>query len=378
MYYERLVARLARQWIAGDVLNDALNSSKEANKLGMHAIINYLGEHIDNEYIIKDAVEEYILILDEIYKQRLDASISLKLTQIGLDIDEARGSKIIIMDADFSHPPSVIPTIINELNNNDLVIASRYIKGGKIINWPFKRKLISKCAKLLANYILSIKIRDPLSGFFGFKKNILNNIEFDALGYKLLLEIIVKCNNIKVKEIPYIFINRSFGQSKLSIFVMIDYLRSIIRLYKYGRRSVYGIEEHRRSVLFLSKIGRFYTVGLGGLAVNYIISLLLSSLIGEFYGTLGGILSSITSNFILNKVWTFEDNNFKPKHVFKQYGLYLSISSLGAIVQVSLINILSNLYKLDYPLALLIGVGIASISNFLFNKKFTFKENILG
>ncbi len=293
-------------------------------------------------------------------------------------INEARGNKIIIMDADFSHPPSVIPTIINELNNNDLVIASRYIKGGKIINWPFKRKLISKCAKILANYILSIKIRDPLSGFFGFKKNIINNIEFDALGYKLLLEIIVKCNNIKVKEIPYTFINRSFGKSKLSISVMIDYLRSIIRLYRYGRRSVYGIKERRRSVLFLSKAGRFYTVGLGGLAVNYITSLLLSTLIGEFYGTLGGILSSITSNFILNKVWTFEDNNFKPKHVFKQYGLYLSISSLGAIIQISLINILSNLHKLDYPLALLIGVGIASISNFLFNKKFTFKENVWG
>ena len=93
MHYEHLVARLARQWIAGDVLNDALNSTKEVNKLGMHAIINYLGEHINDEHIIKDIINEYILILEEIYKQRLDASISLKLTQIGLDIDEDKTIK---------------------------------------------------------------------------------------------------------------------------------------------------------------------------------------------------------------------------------------------------------------------------------------------
>ncbi len=291
-------------------------------------------------------------------------------------INEARGNKIIVMDADFSHPPSVIPIILNELNNNDLVIASRYIKGGKILNWPFKRRFLSKSAKNIAKYILSINIKDPLSGFFGFKKGIIDNIEFDALGYKLLLEIIVKCNNIKIKEIPYTFINRRMGESKLSISVVIDYLRAIARLYRYGRRSVYGIKESRGSVLFLSKAGRFYTVGFSGLIINYIISLSLSSLIGAFYGALGGILSSITSNFILNKIWTFEDNNFKLRHILKQYGLYLSISGGGVIIQLSLVNILTNLYKLDYPLALFIGVGSASISNFLFNKRFTFKEKI--
>ncbi len=93
MLYEHLVTRLARKWIAGDKLDDALDSSKKANKLGMHAIINYLGEHIYEESIIKDIIEEYLLILDKIYEESIDASISLKLTQIGSDINYNKASK---------------------------------------------------------------------------------------------------------------------------------------------------------------------------------------------------------------------------------------------------------------------------------------------
>ncbi len=351
----------------------------------INEIIKYIPSYISSEIIIVDdnspdntgfIVEEYARNIDKIRLRVLHRDKKDSLSSAIIDgIKIAEGENILVMDADLSHPPSLIPSMIREVERHDLVIASRYIDGGKIIGWPLKRKMISIVAKKIAEYVLRLgHIKDPLSGFFIFKKEILNSIKFDGLGYKLLLEIIVKTSNINIKEVPYTFTNRNAGESKLDLATMIAYLKSIWRLYRYGRKRVY---EDRKDVLFISKAGRFYTVGLSGLGVNYGITLLLSSFITGNYANLGGIITSITSNFLLNKVWTFEDTNFTAKHVLKQYGLYSLFSSIGAAIQLSLIDLLSKL-EYDYPLALLIAVGVASIGNFLFNKKFTFKEKIWG
>ncbi|GIU72305.1 MAG: dolichol monophosphate mannose synthase [Candidatus Nitrosocaldaceae archaeon] len=362
--------------------NESYNITRLLDEISAN-IPNYIPSEI---IIVDDNSPDGTGIIAEDYAKRSDKIIRVLhrdkkegLSKAILDgIKASNGDNILVMDADFSHPPSIIPDIIKELDKHDLVIASRYVNGSKIVGWPITRKLMSVSAKKLAECILKVSIKDPLSGFFAFKKRIISNIKFDALGYKLLLEIIVKSDKIKVKEIPYTFVNRDAGNSKLDINVAIDYIRSIWRLYRYGRRSEYGMKEKRSSVLFLSKAARFYTVGLSGLFVNYSMSLLLSLFIGQFYGSLGGIISSITSNFILNKIWTFEDRNFKPKHFFKQYGLYSLFSSLGAFIQLSTLDLFMNRYDMDYSLALLLAVGLASIGNFLFNKKITFKEKVWG
>ena len=73
------------------------------------------------------------------------------------------------MDADFSHPPEVIPKMIDEIENSgyyDVIIGSRYTSGGSIIGWPFRRRMISRGATKIAQYGLKIRIKDPMSGFF--------------------------------------------------------------------------------------------------------------------------------------------------------------------------------------------------------------------
>lgn len=82
-------------------------------------------------------------------------------------ISSSNGNYVLIMDADFSHSPEIIPKIIHELDSQyDAVIASRYIKGGSIEGWPFKRKMISLGATKLAQYGLGMKkVKDPMSGF---------------------------------------------------------------------------------------------------------------------------------------------------------------------------------------------------------------------
>jgi dolichol-phosphate mannosyltransferase len=294
-------------------------------------------------------------------------------------VQYAAGDFLVIMDGDFSHPPNVIPSIIQVLqdSNYDIVIASRYVKGGSIIGWPFKRRLVSKGATKIARYGLGIDVKDPVSGFFAFRRDIINDIKFDAIGYKMLLEILVKTKGARVKEIPYTFTNRTIGTSKLDAGVMLDYLRAVLRLYRYGK-SVRQ-KEKRTSVRFLSKAGRFYTVGASGLLINYIASLFFNTIALDLWflhSTVIGILISMTSNFFLNKIWTFEDRRFNLKDTGIQFGMFIGFSSLGAIIQLLLVYALVESHKMDYPQALILAVAVASVGNFLLNKKWTFKEKI--
>jgi dolichol-phosphate mannosyltransferase len=302
-------------------------------------------------------------------------------------VRHSSGQNILIMNADFSHPPEIIPRIINELNQdpNSVVVASRYIKGGSIVGWPFKRLMLNFGAVRIARHSLKLRnIKDPISGFFALSSHTLKDIEFDTKGFKMLLEILVKGKNLRIKEIPYIFTDRKFGKSKLDTKVILEYSKAIWQLYRYGRNyssnaMIQNKQERRGLILFLSKAARFFTVGASGLLINYLISSLLSddTLFNFWYvhGTLIGIIFSITSNFLLNKSWTFEDKDFSLYHTLKQYGLFVAFSSIGASIQLLLVYLLVE-SGLSYSPSLIIAVASASISNFLLNKKFTFHEKI--
>ncbi|MEK0343377.1 MAG: glycosyltransferase family 2 protein [Nitrosopumilus sp.] len=295
-------------------------------------------------------------------------------------IQHAKGDTIVVMDCDFSHPPQIIPKLIESIKKYqyDIVVASRYIKGGKIQGWSLKRKIMSKFATLIAKKGLGIDTHDPMSGFFAFKRNIIKGLNIDAIGYKFLLEILVKTKDVNIKEIPYTFQNREFGSSKLSIRTIFDYYRSVWKLYRYGKPL--EKQEKRSSVKFLYKAGRFYTVGASGFIVNYMISLLLTGGVSDMWylhANVIGIIASITTNFILNKTWTFGDRDFRVKKTISQYGKFAMFSSLGALVQLGMVYFLVDSNEISYPLALILAVMTAAFGNFILNKKFTFKEKLL-
>jgi dolichol-phosphate mannosyltransferase len=294
-------------------------------------------------------------------------------------VQSSSGEIVLVMDGDFSHPPQTIPHLVEELRDRDcdIVVASRYTDGGSIIGWPFKRKLMSRGATKIAQVGLGIVIKDPMSGFFAFRRRIIGDVKFDAIGYKMLLEMLVKLKGVRVREIPYTFTNRTLGASKVNASVIYDYVRAVYRLYRHGRAM--APSEGRTSVRFLSKAGRFYTVGASGLLVNYLASLFLNQLFPSLWylhGTFVGILLSMTSNFLLNKIWTFEDRNFDTKRTAIQCGMFFGFSAPGAVLQLSTVYLLYDGNQVSYSAALVLGVVIASIGNFLVNKKWTFKERI--
>ena len=294
-------------------------------------------------------------------------------------IQQAKGDTIVIMDSDFSHPPQIIPRMLDALRKYhcDIVIASRYVKGGKISGWPLKRKLLSKMATVIAKKGLGVSTLDPMSGFFAFKRHIIKGLKFDAIGFKMLLEILVKTKGATVREIPYTFTDRKFGSSKVTLSTAYDYADSVWKLYRYGKSP--RKQEKRPSVRFLSKAARFYTVGALGLGVNYLMSLLFAGGFSDMWylhANIIGIIASMTTNFILNKYWTFEDRDFSTKKTLSQYGKFVGFSSLGALVQLGMVFSLVEASQIAYPIALILAVFTAAFGNFILNKKWTFKEKL--
>ena len=330
-------------------------------------------------------VEEHIKNFKKIANYTVD--VIHRKTKSGLGsailngIQKSTGDTILVMDTDFSHPPQIIPKLIESIKKYqyDIAVASRYIKGGKIQDWSLKRKLMSKFATLIAKKGLGIDTKDPMSGFFAFKRNIIKELNIDAIGYKFLLEILVKTKGVNIKEIPYTFQDRELGSSKISIKTIFDYYRSVWKLYRYGKPL--EKQEKRSSVKFLYKAGRFYTVGASGFIVNYLISLLFTGGISELWylhANIIGIVASITSNFVLNKAWTFEDRDFSIKKTIPQYGKFAMFSSLGALIQLGMVFYLVDSVDISYPLALVLAVMTAAFGNFVLNKKWTFKEKLLN
>ena len=358
----------------------------------LKSIGDYLPKDIATEAIVVDdnspdgtgkVVEDYINNTQNKIGYTID--VIHRKTKSGLSsailegIQHSSGETVVVMDSDFSHPPKIIPQLVEEIkiSKYDIAIASRYTKGGGVSGWSTKRKLISKTAKGIAKTGLGVNESDPLSGFFAFKRKILEGIKLDAIGYKMLLEILVKTKGAKVKEIPYTFTDRTRGSSKLDSSTMFDYVRSVWKLYRYGHMAKVG--DTRTSIRFISKAGRFYTVGASGLLVNYLVSLLFADAIINFWyihATTIGIIVSMSSNFILNKIWTFEDRNFEAKKILVQYGKFVGFSSLGALIQLGMVYVMVDNYQFAYSLALILAVITAASSNFILNKKWTFKEKV--
>jgi len=146
---------------------------------------------------------------------------------------EANADVLAVMDADLQHPPEILPKMYDKiLEGYELVVASRYIEGGGCEGWSMRRRVISKGATLLAHMLFPKvrKVKDVMSGFFMLKKKVLKRVNLDPLGYKILLEILVKGNYFSVTEIPYIFKRRRKGKSNLNIKEIWNYIGHLYKM----------------------------------------------------------------------------------------------------------------------------------------------------
>jgi dolichol-phosphate mannosyltransferase len=159
----------------------------------------------------------------------------------------ADGEDIIItMDADLSHDPSCILSMIDLISNHDLVIGSRYIRGGSIDgNWGISRLILSHLAQRYIQLILGINTRDSTSAYRCYRRSTLNQLDFSPMwpsGFSFLIEVIYQAEQLGLNlvEIPIVFLDRTLGESKVTPLVILEAMIQVgkIRLnsIRYGNR----------------------------------------------------------------------------------------------------------------------------------------------
>jgi len=271
----------------------------------------------------------------------------------------SRGKYIVLMDADLQHPPEKIKEIVEYLEKGyDVVVASRFLKDSRIYGLSFYRKLISiSLSEIIRIAIPKIKVKDPLSGFFGVKREVIEKtykkIRFKR-GWKILIEILANSENIKVKEIPFSFEKRRYGKSKVNSIVIVELVKQIIYYSD------------------IIRIIKFSIVGIMGTFVNLFILYLLRSLgTPHIIASAVAIEVSIISNFLLNNYWTFSD---RSRGFLEKIIKYHIVSSTSSLIQYFVSNLIFYFIYPDSIASQLAGIGFGYLVNLFGSFKIVWKE----
>lgn len=146
-------------------------------------------------------------------------------------IEELKADVLVEMDADLSHDPNDIPRLLSKIREGyDFVIGSRYVKGGKIEGWPWRRRSVSWAGNLLGRFALSFKVKDCTSGFRAIKASLvsksLNGLETGGYAFQLGVLHLVLMVGAKVAEVPIIFKERRIGKSKLGNEDLMEFIKA--------------------------------------------------------------------------------------------------------------------------------------------------------
>jgi dolichol-phosphate mannosyltransferase len=241
----------------------------------------------------------------------------------------------------------------------DMVVGSRFVEGGSTDDdWGLFRWINSLVPTLLARPLSSLK--DPMSGFFAMRRvTFASGRDFNPVGYKIGLELLIKCRCERVAEIPIHFSDRCFGKSKLSFKEQLKYLQHIRRLYIYK----YGTWTH---------LAQFLVVGLSGTVINLaLLTLLLAWSITPNLAIGLSIGSSIVWNFFLNRRFSF--SYARKQSVFWQFAGFVAACSVGAIVNFFTTIAVWSLFE-HKQIAAILGICSGTAFNFAASRFVVFRQ----
>lgn len=264
-----------------------------------------------------------------------------------------QGEILGVIDADLQHPPETLLQLLEAIKAGaDLAVASRHIEEGGVSDWSVTRRFLSRGAQLIGLLLLPGvlgRVSDPMSGYFMVRRQVLENVTLNPIGYKILLEVVARGNIRQITEVGYVFQERLEGESKVTWKQYIEYLQHLLRL-RFSRWPV-------------GRFLRFGIVGLSGVFVDIGIFYLLRTT-GGLGLTRSAILSAevaILNNFIWNDLWTFGDISRQQrgwKRGLKRFIKFNLVCLLGLILNVALVNLLFNLFGMNQYLAKLMAIAL--------------------
>ena len=332
-----------------------------------HALSNYDYRILFIDDNSRDGTAELINSLS----QKYPVSVIVRKDKRGLasavvdGLKHVTGDIVGVMDADLQHPPEVILDLLRAIENGaDMTIASRYVQGGGCQGLGLARRVISKGAVYLAHVLLppTRQIKDPVSGFFVFKKQAIVNANLNPTGYKILLEILMQGEFRSIAEVPYIFRTRTSGESKLRARQQIDYLKHI-----------YSLMRRTGELLRLIK---FCMVGGSGIVVNQGLLWLLTESAGFPYllSATISIETSIISNFTLNNFFTFRDRRSPSVKTTLGRLLKFNLVSLGGLgINLGILLLLTEVFGIYYLISNLCGIAAAALWNYTLSTWWTWR-----
>lgn len=306
--------------------------------------------------------------------QQYPVRLETRQTERGLSsavlhgLRRARGDVLIVMDADLSHPPEKVPELVEALDDADVdfVIGSRYVRGaGTDEDWGLARWLNSKVATWMARPFT--RAADPMAGFFALRRTSFHSAdetqELNPIGYKIGLELIVKCGCKNVREVPIHFSNRLHGKSKLSFREQLNYVRHLGRLAEYKLRH-------------LPKLLKFGLVGASGSVVDLIAFAVVLLVLPVPVARAIAIWVAMTWNFYWNRRWTFFES--RQHSILRQYLLFCGACLIGAVVSwgtsVGLWHLVP--FFTQYPIvAAIIGIIAGTLFNFVTSSRLVFPSH---
>lgn len=269
----------------------------------------------------------------------------------------------VVMDADGSHPVEALPDMVRMIltDKAEIVVGSRHVPGGGSTDWPLFSQLKSRFAAALAFGLSGMT--DPTTGYMAIRRSLFERLTLDPVGWKIVLETVVKAHPARLAEVPIVFADRELGESKQSLRVLGQYLEHLYKLYKFRFPT-------------LVELLKFCLVGFVGLFVDLAIVFGLKRSFGmdTRLCQVFGFGAAVTFNWAINRRFSFEHARETP--LFRSYVAYVGANLVGLTVRMVAIDALMRVTDLDrgsgYLLLSALGIALATLVNFLGVKYFAF------
>jgi len=277
----------------------------------------------------------------------------------------ALGRYCAVMDADLQHDEHLLPAMLRAMatGDTDLVVGSRYAKGGCVGAWNPTRLAMSRIATLVSRLLLRVDLSDPMSGFFMIRSQTLRQVSArgPGKGFKLLLDLVTSSPvPLRIVELPYRFASRQSGQSKLGAMVIWSFMMLLVR---------------QLPARLPRRFGKFCLIGASGVLVHLAVLWALQRwLLASFPAAqTGAVLVSMASNFWLNNRLAFADRRLHGPSLLRGLSRFATLCAFGAVLNVVVADALHHA-GVDRMASAVAGILAGAACNYVMASNFVWRS----
>lgn len=273
---------------------------------------------------------------------------------------------IAVIDGDLQHDEKLLPEMLQRLQSEplDIVVGSRYVAGGGVGAWDAQRASMSRWATWLGQRLIKADLKDPMSGFFMLRADVLQACvrDLSAVGYKILLDLFASYPRpLRFRELPYHFRAREAGQSKLDNAVLWEYLLMLIQKWA--------------GPMIPARFIAFSLIGASGVVVHMLVLWVMFKPLGTSFliAQSAAAVVAMTTNFWLNNLFTYSDMRLRGWEMLRGWLSFVAACSVGALANVGVASWIFETHSL-WVASALAGILVGAVWNYAVTAVYTWKR----